>query len=83
MLLLKCNKCLNIAYKYNKSIGQVILRWHIDTGVVPVFMTRKENRIKENVDVFDFHLTNEDIDSISSLDVNYKIFVESVCCPGI
>lgn len=73
----------NIAYKYNKSIGQVILRWHIDTGVVPVFMTRKENRIKENVDVFDFHLTNEDIDSISSLDVNYKIFVESVCCPGI
>lgn len=72
-----------MATKYNKSIGQVILRWHIDTGVVPVFMTRKENRIKENVDVFDFHLTDEEIDSISSLDANYKIFVESVCCPGI
>lgn len=72
-----------IACKYNKSIGQVILRWHIDTGVVPVFMTKKVNRIKENVDIFNFHLTDEEINSISSLDENYKIFVESVCCPGI
>ena len=72
-----------IALKYNKTIGQVILRWHIDTGVVPVFMTKKESRVAENMDVFDFSLSIEEVEKISSMDINYKIFVESVCCPGI
>ena len=73
----------SIAQKYKKSMGQVILRWHIDTGVIPVFMTKKEARIKENVDIFDFSLVPEELKAISELDINYKIFVESACCPGI
>lgn len=73
----------SIAKKYNKSIGQVILRWHIDTGVTPVFMTKKAGRIKENTDLFDFYLTDSEVSSVNSLNMNYKIFVESVCCPGI
>lgn len=72
-----------IAEKYNKTIGQVILRWHIDTGVTPVFMTTKTSRVKENTQIFDFALTVKDITAINNLDINYKIFVESVCCPGI
>ena len=78
------SKLLNeIALKHSKTIGQVILRWHIDTGVVPVFMTKKDSRIIENVDIFNFSLSIEEVEKISSMDINYKIFVESVCCPGI
>lgn len=73
----------SISKKYNKSIGQVILRWHIDTNVVPVFMTKKISRINENMNIFDFSLTKDEILSINNLNINYKIFVESVCCPGI
>lgn len=60
----------SIAQKYKKSMGQVILRWHIDTGVIPVFMTKKEARIKENVDIFDFSLVPEELKAISELDIN-------------
>lgn len=72
-----------IADKYHKTIGQVIFRWHIDTGVIPVFMTKKAKRINENIDVFDFKLTDEEIQRINSRNENFKIFVESVCCPGL
>ena len=72
---LKNSKILQrLAEKYNKNIGQVILRWHIDTGCIPVFMTKKAKRVKENLDIFDFHLEKEEIDEISSLNENYKNF---------
>lgn len=73
----------SISEKYKKNIGQIILRWHIDTGVTPVFMTKKTNRILENSQIFDFALEPQEIEAINSLNANYKIFVESVCCPGI
>jgi diketogulonate reductase-like aldo/keto reductase len=72
-----------IAEKYNKSISQIILRWHIDTNVIPVFMTSKITRIKENIQIFDIKLTQNEIMAINALNINYKIFVESTCCPGI
>lgn len=79
------NSCIlnSISKKYNKSIGQVILRWHIDTNVIPVFMTKNKSRINENMNIFDFSLTTDEIMAINSLNIDYKIFVESVCCPGI
>lgn len=73
----------NLALKYNKNIGQIILRWHIDTGVVPVVMTKKTSRVKENAEIFDFQLNREEISAINSLNIDYKIFLESNCCPGI
>lgn len=71
-----------IACTYGKSIPQIILRWHLDTGVVPVFTTHKIERIKDNCDIFDFRLSDQDIKDINSLNENYKIFLESYCCPG-
>lgn len=72
-----------ISQKYKKNIGQIILRWHLDTQVIPVFMTRKTLRIQENSEIYDFSLTTEEIASINEMNINYKIFVESACCPGI
>ena len=82
--LLKENISLNtLAQKYNKSIGQIILRWHIQQGdIMPVFKSNNPLRFKENIDVFDFHLTNEEMKSIFDLDQDYKYHIESVNCPG-
>lgn len=71
-----------IAEKYGKNIGQVILRWHIDSGTTPVFMSKNPQRIKQNVDLFDFSLSKEEIKKVDGLDCNYKIFLESWGCPG-
>jgi len=71
-----------LADKHEKSIPQIILRWHIDTGVVPVFTTHRVERIKDNCDIFGFKLTDNEIADINKLNENYKIFLESYCCPG-
>lgn len=72
-----------LSKKYKKDIGQIILRWHQDTSVIPVFMSKNSKRIKDNTDIYDFSLTQKEIEMVNSLNENYKIFVESACCPGI
>lgn len=71
-----------MSQKYGKSIGQIILRWHIDTGVIPIFTSTKVDRIQEYSNIFDFSLSIEDILKISSLNENYKLYLESWLCPG-
>jgi diketogulonate reductase-like aldo/keto reductase len=71
-----------IAEKYDKNIGQIILKWHIDTGIVPIFTSTKEQRIIEYTELFDFGLDEEEIAKISALNINYKIYLESCFCPG-
>lgn len=79
---IKNSSTLNsIAKKHGKSIGQVILRWHIDTNVIPVFGTKKEARLKENTDLKDFCLSQEEIEQIETMNSNTKIFLESWGCP--
>lgn len=68
--------------KYNKTIGQIILRWHIQLGNIPVFKSYNPSRFVENIDVFDFKLTPEEMKSISSLNIDYKYHIESCNCPG-
>ena len=72
-----------LAEKYNKSIGQIILRWHVQQhDVMPVFKTYTPPRFVENIDIFDFQLTEEEMEQIFSLNQNYKYHIESVSCPG-
>ncbi len=61
-----------IAEKYGKSIGQVILRWNVQRGVVAIPKSVKEERIKENFDVFDFELSDDDMKNIATLDAGLK-----------
>ncbi|WHY03290.1 aldo/keto reductase [Neobacillus sp. DY30] len=63
---------VEIANKYNKSTAQVILRWDIQTGVVTIPKSIKPHRIAENADIFDFELTQEDIQQISTLNQNKR-----------
>jgi Aldo/keto reductases, related to diketogulonate reductase len=71
-----------IAANYNKTVAQVIIRWHLDTGVVPVFRSKTPSRIRENLDVFDFNLSGGDIEAIDRMNRDHKLCTESIRCPG-
>ena len=72
----------DIAFLHNKSIGQVVLRWQLETGTIPIFMSKNPQRLVENSAIFDFTLSPKEICLINQLDENYKLFPESWGCPG-
>ena len=71
-----------IANKYNKSVGQIILRWHIEHVSLPIFKSYNPMRFKENIDIFDFSLTPQEVDGIDCMNMDYKYHLESSSCPG-
>lgn len=66
----------SIAEKYQKSIAQVILRWLTQRGVVAIPKSVRQERIIENLNVFDFELSPEDMDSIRALDTKQSAFFD-------
>jgi 2,5-diketo-D-gluconate reductase A len=56
-----------IARKYGKSPAQAILRWHIERGDIVFPKSVTPERIRENIDIFDFELSGEDVEAISAL----------------
>jgi methylglyoxal/glyoxal reductase len=67
---------VEIANKYNKSTAQIIIRWDIQSGVVTIPKSVKSHRISENADVFDFELSQEDMDSINALNQDQRQFAD-------
>lgn len=63
-----------IGDKYGKTVAQVILRWHLQRGIVVIPKSTHLERMKENFNVFDFELAQEDMDVISKLDKNESSF---------
>ena len=61
----------SIAKKYGKTVGQVILRWNVQRDVVVLPKSVHEERIRENIDIFDFMLTDEEMVKIASLDMGW------------
>lgn len=66
--LIKNDLIKQIALAHNKTSAQVILRWHIQNGLIPIPKSKTPSRIKENLELFDFELTNKEMDLLSSLD---------------
>lgn len=62
-----------IAMKAEKTTAQVILRWDLQNGVITIPKSIKEHRIIQNAQVFDFELTDEDMQRISALNENKRI----------
>jgi diketogulonate reductase-like aldo/keto reductase len=60
--------------KYNKSNAQIALRYLIQRGVSVIPKTVNKERMKQNIDVFDFELTDEDMDAIVALDKAETLF---------
>lgn len=61
-----------IAGKYDKSAAQVILRWHVQGGVIAIPKSVNEGRIKENGRIFDFELSAEDMADINALNKDHR-----------
>lgn len=64
-----------IGEHYDKTIGQVVLRWNLQRGIVAIPKSVHTARIRENFDIFDFVLTDEDMGKISALDEQKGLFV--------
>lgn len=71
-----------ISVKHKKSISQIILRWDIQQGIIPIPKSGNVLRLKENISIFDFELTDSDMEKINSENENYKFYIESTFCPG-
>ena len=61
-----------IAAAHGKTVGQVILRWNVQRGVVVIPKSIHKERIEENIDIWDFTLTEEEMKRIASLDMGYE-----------
>ena len=66
----------SIGEKYEKSIAQVVVRWLIQRGVVAIPKSVRKERMAENFDVFDFQLSDADMDVIKTLDTNSSAFFD-------
>lgn len=66
----------SIADKYNKTTGQVMLRWLLQRGIVVIPKSVHDARQKENIDVFDFELSDDDMKQIAGLDKNVSQFFD-------
>ncbi len=69
---------LGLAEKYKKTIAQIILRWHVQRGIIPIPKSSNEGRIKENLSIFDFELSNDDMSIIDSVNEGDNVSVSGV-----
>ncbi|OUP72772.1 2,5-diketo-D-gluconic acid reductase [Erysipelatoclostridium sp. An173] len=66
--LLENEYLVSLANKYNKNVGQIILRWHYQEGIISLPKSTNDERIKGNIDIFDFELTDEEMKNIQAMD---------------
>ena len=62
-----------IAEKYSKSVTQIILRWHVQNNLIPVVRTLDKAHQQENINIFDFRLTSEELAVIDSVNINSRL----------
>lgn len=65
-----------LAGKYGKSVAQIVLRWLVQRNIIPVVKSLHSERMRENLDIYDFYITEEDMQLISELDTGHSSFPE-------
>jgi diketogulonate reductase-like aldo/keto reductase len=81
-LVTENNVLQSLSKKYNHSIAQIILRWHVEQNIAPVFRSYSEKHIKEISDIYNSDISVSDMELISNLNINYRYHPESLNCPG-
>lgn len=66
-----------LAAKYGKSNAQIILRWHTQAGNIVIPGSKNEEHIKDNIDIFDITLTEEEMEKIAGLDKNVRYYTST------
>jgi 2,5-diketo-D-gluconate reductase A len=67
---------LSMAAQYSKSVAQVILRWLVQRGIIALAKSTRKERMMENISVFDFELSAEDMSAITTLDTKTSSFFD-------
>ena len=67
---------LSIAVKYQKTVAQIILRWLVQRGIITLAKSTRKERMIENISVFDFELSAEDMAAIKTLDTKTSSFFD-------
>ena len=67
----------DLAEKHGKTPGQIVLRWHIELGLVAIPKSASATRLRENLDIFDFKLDADDLAAIATLDQGPGVGVDS------
>lgn len=67
---------IGLSEKYKKSVAQIILRWHLQKKILSIPRSSDKKRQKENMDIFDFYLDEEDMCLIDSFDTGHRIGVD-------
>jgi diketogulonate reductase-like aldo/keto reductase len=67
---------LSLATKYNRSVAQLILRWVVQRGIIALAKSTRKERMIENISVFDFELSAEDMAAIATLDTKTSSFFD-------
>ena len=67
---------ISLSKKYNKSVAQIILRWLTQRGVVVIPKSIRKERMAENLNIFDFNLSAEDMEQIKTLDTKQSLFFD-------
>lgn len=67
----------NLAEKYNKTPAQIILRWHTQVGFIVIPGTKNVEHVKENFDIFDFKLTDDEMNEIASINKNERYYTRT------
>ena len=65
---------IKLSEKYGKTPSQIILRWHVQSGNIIFPKTLSNKHMKENLEIFSFELSQEDMDAINALDKNKALF---------
>lgn len=68
----------HLALKSNKSVAQIILRWHIDKGFIVIPGSKNLMHVKDNLDILDFKLSNEDLELIDSIHTNTRYYTRDI-----
>ena len=70
----------SVCERNHKNLSQIILRWHIQNGIIPIFSTSSVEHLKSNMDVFNFELSDEDMKIIDSMNINARTRYDSDNC---
>lgn len=62
-----------IANNHNKTIVQVILRWHVQNGIIPIIRSLNRKRQAEDINIFNFELTKEEMKQIDGININSRL----------
>ena len=72
-----------LAATHNKTVAQIVLRWLVQRNIVPLVKSANPERMRENLDIFDFALTDAEMQQITALDTRHTAFTPRTTGPAV